>query len=70
MGDGNIGLYPILPSPILYGVWHKKGGSVGGAYIAQWSCNSIAIGHAMQVGGGHKRMMYSRNKSLKGNNIL
>jgi len=39
-----LGLYTILPSPILYGVWHKKGGSVGGAYIAQWSCNSIPIG--------------------------
>ena len=24
-----LGLYTILPSPILYGVWHKQGGSVG-----------------------------------------
>jgi len=42
-----IGLYTILPSPILYDVdvWHTKDkGSVGGgAYIAQWACNSIAL---------------------------
>jgi len=42
------GLYMILPSPILYGVWHKKGGSVGGRVLrngnGQWSCDSIAIG--------------------------
>jgi len=28
-----IGLYTILPSPILYGVWHKKGRSVGGRIL-------------------------------------
>jgi len=39
-----IGLYTILPSPIWYGVWHPKAGSVGGTYIAKWACNSIAIG--------------------------
>ena len=41
----SIGLYTILPSPILYGVWHTKGGSVGGGggYGAQWPCNSFAI---------------------------
>jgi len=26
-------LYTILPSPILYGVWHKQGGSVGGRIL-------------------------------------
>ena len=26
-------LYTRLPSPILYGVWHKKGGSVGGRIL-------------------------------------
>ena len=26
-----------IASPIVYGVCHTKGGSVGGAYIAQWS---------------------------------
>jgi len=29
-----VGLYTILPPPILYGVWHEKGGSVGGVYCA------------------------------------
>jgi len=28
------GLYMILPLPILYGVWHKKEGSVEGVYRA------------------------------------
>ena len=31
------GLYKILPSPILYGIWHTKEGSEGGSYIAQKS---------------------------------
>jgi len=26
-------LYTILPSPILYGVWHNKKGSVGGRIL-------------------------------------
>jgi len=39
-----VGLYMILPSPILYAAWHTKEGSVGGASIAQWSCDSDAIG--------------------------
>jgi len=42
----------ILPSPILYGACHKKGRVGGGAYNAQWSCNNIAIGQVLQVGGG------------------
>jgi len=29
-GDG---LYTILPSPIVYGIWHTKGGSVGGRIL-------------------------------------
>jgi len=40
----SVGLHRILPLPIVYGVRHKKGGSVGGAYIAQWSYDSITIG--------------------------
>jgi len=35
-----VGLYTILPSPILYGVWHKGGGSVGGRILR----NGRAIG--------------------------
>jgi len=27
------GLYTILPSPIVYGVWHKHGGSVKGGIL-------------------------------------
>jgi len=49
--EGEFGLNTILPSPILYGVWHKKGG-LWGAYIAQWPCISIAIWSAWHVGGG------------------
>jgi len=49
--------YTILPSPIWYGVWHKKG--VGGAYLAQWPCDSIAIVRAMQMRGGNKKMIDS-----------
>ena len=40
----HVGLYTILPSLIINGAWHNKGGSVGEAYIAQWPCSSIAIG--------------------------
>ena len=65
MGHLELGLYTILPSPILYGVWHTKGGLGGGAYIAQWSCNRIAIGSALQVMWGNTRMMDSHNKALK-----
>jgi len=28
-----LGLYTISPPPILYGVWHTKGGSVGGRIL-------------------------------------
>jgi len=37
----HLGLYMILPIPIVYGVWYATEG-VGGAYIAQSSCNSNA----------------------------
>jgi len=39
----HIGFYTILPSPIVYGVWHAEGGRWGGTYIVQRACNSIAI---------------------------
>ena len=29
-----VGLYTILSSPIMYGVWHSKEGSLGGVYRA------------------------------------
>jgi len=40
------------------------GGGGGGACIAQWSCNSIAIGYALQVGWVNKRMTDSHDKAL------
>jgi len=36
-----IGLYTRLTLPMLYGVWHTKGGAVWGGCIAQWSCNIV-----------------------------
>jgi len=36
-GACSLELYTRFPSPILHGVWHKKEGSVGGAYLAQWA---------------------------------
>jgi len=43
-----------------------KEGVGWGAYIAHAkACNSIATGQALQVGGGNKRMIDSRNKALK-----
>jgi len=60
-----VGLYTILPIPILYSVWHTKGGSGGGSYLAQQSCNSTAIVWALQVGGGNKTMTDSCTKALK-----
>jgi len=39
-----------------------KGGVGGGACIAQWSCNSIELGYALQVGGVNKRMMDSHDR--------
>ena len=61
-----LGLHTILPSPI-DSVWYMAytGGVGWGAYIAQKSCNSIAIGQALQVGGGNKRMIDSHNKAWK-----
>ena len=40
-------------------------GSRGSSYIARWTCNSIAIVRAMQVGGGNERMNDSCTKASK-----
>jgi len=64
MAHVSVDLHTRLPLPILYGVWHSKEGSVWGACIAQWSCNSIAIGYALQVGGVNKRMVDSHDEAL------
>ena len=62
-------LHDIAITNIVWCMAYKK--DVGRrAYIAQWSCNSIAIGQALQVRGGNKRMIDSHNKAVKRNNIL
>ena len=33
ISESQVGLYTILPSSILYGVWHTKGGEVGGRML-------------------------------------
>jgi len=54
-----IGLYTILLLPILYGLWHTKERFLGGVYIAQESCNSIATVWAMQAGRTNERTIDS-----------
>jgi len=62
-------LHDIAITNIVWFAAYKRG--VGKrAYIAQWSCNSIAIGWALQVGWGDTRMVDSHNKALKRNNLL
>jgi len=39
------------------------------AYIAQWPCNSIAIGQALHVEGENTRIMDSQNKALNQNSF-
>ena len=63
--ERRVGLYTILPSPILYDVWDTNGRSEGGSYTAQSSCNSIASGWTMQVGAGNERMVDSCTKASK-----
>jgi len=31
----HLGVYTILPSPIVYGIWHTQGGSVGGRTLSK-----------------------------------
>jgi len=54
-----VGVYKILLLPILYGVKHTNGRSEEESYTVQSLCNSGVLGWAMQVGGGHKRMVDS-----------
>jgi len=46
----------------------------GGAYVAQWSCDSNAIGYALQVGGGGggggKRVEKPPKKGCEGKNYF
>jgi len=65
--NGKMGfdLYTILPSPILYGVWHNKEGSVGGRILRNSRVIVMQQGRLCRWGGGNKRMIDSRNKALK-----
>jgi len=50
------GLYTILPSPILHGLWHKGGGGGGGgAYLAQGPGDIFEQGGVLGGGGGETR---------------
>jgi len=61
----SLDLYTRLSLPILYGVWHTNGRSWGASYIAQSTCNSIAIVREVQVGEGNARMIDSCIKASK-----
>jgi len=48
-------------------VWctaYTRGGG-GGAHVAKWVCNSIAIGKVLQLGLANKGMIDSYNKAFK-----
>ena len=66
-----LGLFTILLSPILYCVWHRKGGGRWGgvycAFVVQSYCNTLGFSRGW---GGNTKMIDSHNKALKGNNIL
>jgi len=65
-GGLGVGLYTISPSPILYGVCHKRGGSVGGGGVyCAMAVHSYCNGVDFSGGGGHKRMIVSHNKAVK-----
>jgi len=49
----------ILPSSILYGVWHTKGGSVAGRILRNGRAIVPQYGRRCGWGGGNKRMIYS-----------
>jgi len=59
------GLYTILPSRILYDVWDEKGGGSVWGFILHNGRASVAIGQALHVGKGNKRMVDSHNQALK-----
>jgi len=46
-----VGLYTILPSPILYGVWHKKAGAVGGRILRNGRAIVLQYGRLCRGGG-------------------
>ena len=60
-------VWPLHDIAITNIVWYMAytGRDGGRAYIARWSCDSIIIGKALQVGGGNKRMIDSHNKAWR-----
>ena len=79
LGEGDtfsrrrLGIYRLLPIPIVCGVYGIQKVVGGASYIAQTSCNSIAIiaiVWAMKMRRGKKGMMLSCTKALKSTNIL
>jgi len=50
----HVGLYTILPSPILYGVWHLKGGLVGGRIFRNDRAIVLQKGRLCRWGRGIK----------------
>jgi len=66
-----LGLYRILPSPILYGAWHTKGGSGGRRILrnnrARVFCNGV--GNAGGEEGGVTGMVDSCTTASKRTNI-
>jgi len=64
-----VSLYTILSCTILYGVWHKNGGSKGGRTLRNSVACSIATVWAIQVGGGYKRVNPIRAQKSRGKTI-
>jgi len=50
-------LHDIAITNFVWCMVQNRGVRGGGSYIAQWTCNSIAIVRVMQVGGANKRMI-------------
>jgi len=68
--EAELGLHTILPSSMLYDVWHGKGGSVGGRILSNGRAIVLQKSMLCRWRGAIKRIIDSRNKPLKSNNIL
>ena len=53
------GLYTILSLPILYGVWHTKGGSVAGRILRNGRAIVLQYGRRCRWGDDNQRMIDS-----------
>jgi len=60
-----LGLYTVLPSPILYGVWHTQGASVAGRILRNGRAIVLQEGRRCMFGEGNTRMIHSHNEALK-----